>query len=228
MSRPPKIWSPLLFALLTLVSLTITLMGTPFIALPMALHAQFAPWLYVGGLFTLCGVLGFFISTWVIYVPTWEQKHSLIQTQLQIGNVWPPILMFPYSNSSWFLVLTPVIGIVGFYCASGNAWVFLLLVLPPVFLLMEAAFGRQFFGLTPEGVVWRAISLGTEYDAQLSICQSIQFLPWALISGSRATFSVLSCLYYRMQETHATLYNVLALARYNQSALKELAAKGDL
>ena len=181
MRRSRKIWVPALFTLLTLIGITCALTGTFFGKSPVNVNGQPAPW-WDGAFLAAFSYLGLLISLWWFYLPPWEQKRCVIQTEITVGDRLTPVLMFPYT-----LDIPVFVALVGIWAMPiallGNYIVLGLTLLPILIITMRAVVGRQFIGLTPDGVVWRIAPLNPERSSDISTRQPVQFLPWAAVSS---------------------------------------------
>lgn len=153
----------------------------------MYLRGQLAPW-YLGAILGVISLFALLVSMWWWYLSDWERPYALVRTEEVVGGRRVPVLMFPYSSAPDIYIVMTSLLIIGISFVGSLSFL-LALVLPLLALTMRATFGRQFVGLTPEGLVWRVMPSGSSRGGsdlrpnEVLRYQPIQFLPWSTISG---------------------------------------------
>ena len=187
MLRSKKVWVPCLFALLSLLGIVLAATDTSLGPNNMYVRGQLAPWCW-GAILGVLSLFAFLVSLWRWYLPDWERCYALLRTEEVVGGRRMPVVMFPYSSApDVYLAMTSLL-IIGVSFIGSPSFLFAL-ALPLLALTMRATFGRQFIGLTPDGLVWRVMPIGSSRGGsdlrpnEVLRHQPVQFLPWSAISG---------------------------------------------
>ncbi|MGI4789611.1 MAG: hypothetical protein ACRYFS_12260 [Janthinobacterium lividum] len=187
MLRSKKVWVPCLLALLSLLGTVLAATDTGIGPNNMYVRGQLAPWFW-GALVAVMALFTFLASLWRWYLPDWERPYALLRTEEVVDGRRVPVLMFPYSNAPEVFIAMVSLLIIG-TSFIGSLFFLFALALPFLALTIRAVFGRQFVGLTPEGLVWRIMPAGSSRGGsdlrgnEMFRRQPVQFLPWSAISG---------------------------------------------